>query len=759
MKKVWKGMVCGMVAVMFLMPVNIAIQGKYDEIATQNTNNQVHVIYSFCKPTIKTIEIAGTYYDRVIAPGLIPAGNPGEPMIPAKGAYILLPPNSKDRSIHITPSGEQAIRFNLSIAPIPKPIPLLPKNCSSIPTPDETIYGSNSLYPGKLYTKVGTYVFRGYQILVLLLYPIQYNPVTDELFYYKNLEVSIKTTIGDSLMDLFRGLEKDENEVMKKVDNPDDIEWYQKEKTNLPSLDQKYEILILTTEELKHGFELLKQAHYDHGDTCVIKTLANVGIRKNPENIRNYIKNAYSEWGIDYVLIGGDDDLIPAPILWVEGMDEEKWHYETFMPSDLYYACLDGPFNSDGDDKWGEPTDGENGGDVDLMAEVYVGRACVDNADDVDNFVTKTISYMNKARGVDDYLNKVCLAGEYQGDYGIATWGGNYLDQLIDGSTADGYTTIGIPSDEYNIDKLYDRDWPSWDPNDPWNTGWPKLELAKRMNSDLHIISHCGHAYYGYNMKMFNDDVFSLINSNEPFFVWSDGCMSGGFDNPEGYDCFAEYFTVKSNSGAFAGIWNARYGFFWSYSTDGDSQRYQREFWDAVFGENIPVIGKANQDSREDNLHIIGRSCMRWVYYELNLFGDPLVSFHVSNPPNKPAKPSGETNGKVGEEYTYNSSTTDPDGDQIYYKWDWGDGTYSEWLGPYDPGEVCKICHVWENKGGYSIRVKTKDQYEERSPWSDPLVVSMPKSYQNPIVTLLEKINEWFVSTFGREILPEISNL
>jgi len=58
----------------------------------------------------------------------------------------------------------------------------------------------------------------------------------------------------------------------------------------------------------------------------------------------------------------------------------------------------------------------------------------------------------------DDYLNEVLMAGEYLGDYGIASWGGNYLDLLIDRSTLDGYTTVGIPSSNYTINTLYDRD-------------------------------------------------------------------------------------------------------------------------------------------------------------------------------------------------------------------------------------------------------------------------------------------------------------
>ena len=123
--------------------------------------------------------------------------------------------------------------------------------------------------------------------------------------------------------------------------------------------------------------------------------------------------------------------------------------------------------------------------------------------------------------------------------------------------------------------------------------------------------------------------------------------MAGGFDDPGGYDCIAEYFTTKSAEGAFAGIWNARSGFLWTFRLDGDSHRYNREFFDAVYGEKIYNIAKANQDSKEDNLHLINRSCMRIVYFETNLFGDPSISFHISYPPNKPEAPTGIARDKV----------------------------------------------------------------------------------------------------------------
>jgi hypothetical protein len=99
----------------------------------------------------------------------------------------------------------------------------------------------------------------------------------------------------------------------------------------------------------------------------------------------------------------------------------------------------------------------------------------------------------------------------------------------------------------------------------------------------------------------------------------------------------------------------------------------------------------------------------------------------VNRAPDTPEKPSGPTEGKIRKTYKYESSTTDPDGDTLYYLFDWGDGTDSGWLGPYDSGDICKAFKKWRKKGTYSIRVKAKDINDAESEWSDPLVVSMPK--------------------------------
>ena len=99
-----------------------------------------------------------------------------------------------------------------------------------------------------------------------------------------------------------------------------------------------------------------------------------------------------------------------------------------------------------------------------------------------------------------------------------------------------------------------------------------------------------------------------------------------------------------------------------------------------------------------------------------------------NNPPNKPDKPSGKIKVKAGVEYAYTSSTTDIDGDQVFYKWDWGDGTDSGWIGPYNSGKICEQEKAWANKGDYNIKVKAKDELGQESEWSDSLPISIPRN-------------------------------
>lgn len=698
--------------------------------------------FIFSAPRINQVIIDDQVFDQVTMPDSAGVWNVGEPDLPAYGVSFVLPSGTTVDTINVYPGPEVSLGTGFNVVPVEQPLILSQTSVTELRrVKNQTIYLSDTMFPTTVFSLVGVYGFRGYAILVLSLHPVHYQPNTGRLSYYTELSVSITTKESNSIQRLYRGFEEDRREVEKKVDYVDSLATYELD-PSAPRTETGYDLLILTTDELKTGFIALEEAHEAQGLRTEIKTLTDISLfpsKVTADSIRDFIRDEYIDEGIEYVLIGGDSDVVPAKMLWVQAGQEI-----TTMPSDLFYACLDGTYNYNDNENWGEPRDGEGGGDVDLVAEVYVGRASVSDSAETDNFVQKTLTYM----GTGGYRNGTSLmVGEYlwgPPDYPV-TFGDTYMEELLNGSSANQYTTTGIPSTEYVFERLYDHDWPGFDPEDPWDTGWSTSDIMTRINNGALFINHLGHSSSHYNMRMVSDDVLGLTNTVLPF-IYSQGCNAGAFDDD---DCIAEFFTVKTTNAAFAVIMCARYGWGSPGSTNGPSQRYHRYFWDAVFGEDITVVGKANQDSKEENLKKINGQCMRWCYYEMNLFGDPTLAFFTSEnaPPEEPSKPSGTATGHVGQSYNYTTCATDSDNDTLFYKWSFGDGTFSSWLGPFSSGEQVSITHNWSKWGNYAVKVKSRDEHRSESDWSDPLPVKMP---YKPRVSFLEYLIDLLYQHFSR---------
>jgi hypothetical protein len=94
--------------------------------------------------------------------------------------------------------------------------------------------------------------------------------------------------------------------------------------------------------------------------------------------------------------------------------------------------------------------------------------------------------------------------------------------------------------------------------------------------------------------------------------------------------------------------------------------------------------------------------------------------------PEKPSKPQGPSSGTPGNSYTYSTSAVDNEGDEIFYMFDWGDGSNSGWKGPYPSGQTVSQSKTWNSRGTFSVRVQAKDTDDHKSKWSDPLNLQMP---------------------------------
>jgi hypothetical protein len=86
--------------------------------------------------------------------------------------------------------------------------------------------------------------------------------------------------------------------------------------------------------------------------------------------------------------------------------------------------------------------------------------------------------------------------------------------------------------------------------------------------------------------------------------------------------------------------------------------------------------------------------------------------------PMTPDKPNGPIIGNLNDEYTYETRSSDPLERELYYQWDFDNGTFSEWIGPYPSGQTVSFDHQWGEKGYQPVRVRAKNTDGFISDWS-----------------------------------------
>ncbi|MFA6250542.1 MAG: C25 family cysteine peptidase [Candidatus Shapirobacteria bacterium] len=630
-----------------------------------SATNTLRFTYHFSSPQI-TSSVSDSRYSQIKMDNTKAYDLPGQPIVPLKDLKILIPSGKKFKSAVVNSGSKITLPGQYLLQPGQKDYPLLPKeeltrlglNPAEPTLPDPLVYSQSTAYPSSLSSSSNLQSMFGYQILLLSLYPLEYLPSSLTVSYYSSMTLTITLEPATTAQSLLSPLPSDTNKVKNFVDNPDLTSTYttsaralsssrtryysRSAVSRLSATPSSYTYVIITPSRFVSGFTPLVNYKNRKGVTAKIVTTEDIyanysgtrpdGQTDNQTKIRNFIIDAYQHWQTRFILLGGDADgqinggETEEPLVPVRYFAERDP-----IPSDVYYSNLDGTLDGNQNGQYGEMSDGSSVQDVDFLPEVAVGRAPVDSLEEIQNFVNKTISYSDTT---DPYLQSSYLAGEYLGFGGIAQYAGPGLEEIHRGSDVDYYTTAGLDGSLYFDNRtLYDDEVASW----------PKEKLKTLINTNLHLINHLGHgnlhrlAKLEYNPPVVND-LAGLTNSS-PFLIYSQACYSGSFDNFSSsefssVDSIAENMVTLPHA-AFAALVNSRYGYGFLAATGGPSHRYHREFWDAVFAENISILGEINNDSKIDNVWRINESHMRYIYYTLNLLGDPqitLITSGIRNP-------------------------------------------------------------------------------------------------------------------------------
>ncbi|MBU7046994.1 MAG: hypothetical protein HXS54_11225, partial [Theionarchaea archaeon] len=453
---------------------------------------------------------------------------PGEPVIPYRSCAILLPQNAVVKDVKVKTS-TPVVQKGLDI-------PWGQPPCTYSDTPvkvgrNEEIYNSMNWYPNETYKVVSVESFKGFSILNVILYPVQYQPKSQTVKFYETMTVEVQ--FGKDMKNkLYRGLQGDKQDVAGVVDNPEMTQTYE----DGPSPLQTEEYIIITTDTMQSAFQTLAdwKANFVNGAgvytvSWITSTYSGVD---NAEKVRNFIKDWYTNHGTKWVLMGGDIAAVPYRGFYIY----TGGYTDSDMLADMYFRCLDGTFNDDGDSYWAEPTDG-----VDWYPEVAVGRASCESVTEAENFVNKVIAYEQASKPKRALLHQSRVQS------------GNYPDARCLAWNCDDW----LPGDYYNH-YLFEED--ATVTKTAWINAWAQ---------DPVVVAHIGHgsstAYYinyelGGLVTWYTSDVSSMTNT---FWPWttSVACITG---NIEYNDCLAEAYVKDPDNGAIAAIYNDNYGWFMS---------------------------------------------------------------------------------------------------------------------------------------------------------------------------------------------------
>lgn len=549
-------------------------------------------------------------------------GVPGEPLLPYHAINLLLPPGEEAISLSVEGFDETEMPGFYKLQPAQYSRPL-----SASPSPvrawNEAVYQLDEVYPASAAGQLTTRYMNGHALAQAVFTPVKYIPASGTVSYYGKVKITIETQPSAkaeaSLLNL-RTEEQIQRNIKRSVQNPEAIESYA---SNTRNRSNDYQILIITRESFVTPLEALRQLYLPRGlkaQFVTIESLSSFSGQDMPEKMRNYIIQEYQQHGIEHVVLAGDVEHVPYRGFYCYVQSSSPYEDDN-IPSDLYFAALDGNWNTNGNSRWGEI------GEDDLLPEISVGRMPFSSAYELAAMLNKTTLYQNQP--ITGELRNPLLAGEHLYS-GPDTWGSDYLELLIGTHDDNGYTTTGMPAD-HNIGRLYDE-----------NGVWSGNDLINSINAGRNFIHHVGHANSNYVMKLYNSDItnskFSGVNGVTHNFpvVYTHGCICGAFDDN---DCIGEKMvTIDNFAAAFVG--NSRYGWFNEGQTEGPSQHLHREFMNALFTDSLNRIGRTHTESKIATAPWVNapgqweQGALRWCFYDCNVLGDPVMAVWTDEPIN-----------------------------------------------------------------------------------------------------------------------------
>ena len=240
-----------------------------------------------------------------------------------------------------------------------------------------------------------TEIIDNYRIVSFKVFPLSYDSNQSKITWASKITLNI-TTFPIESNDIIKNYQHrgNRNELLQDMLlNPEEIS------ASISSLSMKrnsnfIDYIIITSSELKPAFQLLSEWKNTKGLRTKIITIdeiyANYTGSTEQLKIKNCINHFYTNYNTEYVLLGGDDNILPVQRCYASVETTTRTVVDSLIPTDLFYACLKEPFdwNPNGDSYIGHENDSIN-----LNIDVFLTRVPVRTLDDAYAFVDKLLVY------------------------------------------------------------------------------------------------------------------------------------------------------------------------------------------------------------------------------------------------------------------------------------------------------------------------------------------------------------------------------
>ena len=326
---------------------------------------------------------------------------PGKPALPARVVMVALPPGALVVSVTATGVGSVELSGAYNLAPAPPALPnvddpdLVRRSYRTWQENHDAVYSSDEAYPGTAGEYLGDGALRKYAFARVAYFPFSYHPQTGRLVFTPAVNISIdyRTAVLDDqrAATLLSDGAADERASRLFINYPQAADWYRPVAAR-QSPEQAHDYVIVTTDALVAATSALatwKQSlGFDVNTVTVSWIQSNYTGTDLQQQIRNFLIDKYLEWGIEYVLLVGNIDVIPMRHCFPNATNHSTGSNEN-PPTDYYYADLTGNWDSDGDGFYGEY--GEDA--VDFVPEVIVGRIPYSDATSVASICGKLVAF------------------------------------------------------------------------------------------------------------------------------------------------------------------------------------------------------------------------------------------------------------------------------------------------------------------------------------------------------------------------------